>query len=117
MNWWRMFDDMMHRGLWFAPTWLMMQSRLRDITWCRTGCRTNRCRLDMVWTSPIDYQRGIWHWHFLSPCEVGRRDTTAHAQHRTICHASNNASLGRVDLFFNPRLPPSRIDNGNIIRY
>jgi len=28
-----MFDDMMHRGLWFAPTWPMMQSRLSDIIW------------------------------------------------------------------------------------
>ena len=41
-----MFDDMMHRGLWFAPTWPMMRERAAGylLSGIELGHQTNRCR-------------------------------------------------------------------------
>lgn len=44
-----MFDDMMHRGLWFAPTWPMMQERA--------------ARYHLVSNQISNQSMQIWAWH------------------------------------------------------
>jgi len=66
-----MFDDMMHRGLWFAPTWSMMQMQRGqgDIICIEPRYQTNLCRYGHgmytvdrpstgVWGSDISFTEG-----------------------------------------------------------